>query len=202
MKTPFITLSITILMAMLFTVFGSAPEQLTWFTRDDWQQPWRLLTAHFVHSDIQHLIWNAGAFLLLGSIIEQFSRRDLLLSIFVGIISVNIFLISLYELNAYVGFSGVLNSILIVTLFKLSTKDEYQDVVHWTLMLSMLKIIIELYSKESLFSSITWATIPEAHLCGWLAGVVLILVQVVSRQKEQAMQIVIPSQKETIKKAV
>ena len=177
MKIPFLTLSITTLIVALFVVFGSAPDHLTWFSQDGLQQPFRLFSAHFVHSDIEHLTWNTGAFFLLGSIIEQFSRRDLVLSIFVGIMSVNVYLLLLYDLNAYVGLSGVLNSVLIAVLFTLSKQQGYQTATNSILVLSMLKIIFELYSDQSLFSSISWPAVPEAHLFGWLAGVMLIVVR-------------------------
>jgi len=142
MKIPFITLSITIVTTALFAVFGNAPEYFTWFSQEGLQQPWTLISAHFIHSDFEHLVWNVGAFLILGSIIEQFSRQDLILSIFIGMLSVNLYLLLFYDLNAYVGFSGVLNSVLIVSLFTLSKQEEYKTAARWILFGWLAGVII------------------------------------------------------------
>ena len=179
MKMPYITLSITGVMLTLFVLMGGAPEPLTWFANTD-QSVWRLLTAHFVHSDLEHLLWNTGAFLLLGGIIEQYSRRDLLIALAVGVLAINCYLLTLYSLAAYIGLSGVLNTLLIVALFRLSSDSEYRDAAIWTLLLSMAKIVYELYTEHSVFSSISWIAVPEAHLVGWLAGVLLVTVQTVN----------------------
>jgi len=174
MKIPFITLSISAIICALFATYGSAPVFLTWFTSEGVTQPLKLLSAHFVHSDLEHLIWNVSAFILLGSIVEQHSKRCLLLALSFGIVCVNIFLLTLFKLNAYVGLSGVLNTILIVALFHLCQKPVYRAAAIWTMVLSMLKIMFELHSSTSLFTSISWAAVPQAHLAGWLGGVAFV----------------------------
>lgn len=180
MKIPYITLSISALMLALFTFYGGAPELFIWYTNDGFQQPLQLLTAHFVHSDIEHLAWNVGAFILLGTIIEQHSKRCLLLALGVGLVSVNAYLLTFYNLNAYIGLSGVLNTVLIVALFHLCQKPNYRAAAIWTLILSMIKIVYELYSGASVFSSISWSAVPEAHLAGWLGGVVFVSLKTVN----------------------
>jgi len=130
-----------------------------------------------MHSDLAHLLWNASAFLILGSIIEQRSKCDLLLAIVSGVIAVNVYLLLFFNLNAYVGLSGVLNTVLIVALYHLSQQSPYRSTALWTLAFSMLKIIVELQSQQSLFTSISWAAVPAAHLAGWLAGMVIVMIK-------------------------
>jgi len=179
MKIPFITISISSVMMALFVLLGSAPETLVWLA-DHNDQTWRSISAHFVHSDTEHLLWNLAAFLILGSIIEQYSKRDLLIALLVGILVVNSYLYTLYDLNAYVGFSGVLNTLLIITLFNLSQQPHYRDAAIWVLLMSMAKIIYELYSEQSVFSSISWAAVPEAHLAGWVGGILIVITKTIN----------------------
>lgn len=179
MKYPIITLSISAIMIALFILFGGTPESIAWFSATPVEQPWRLFSAHFMHSDVQHLAWNVGAFLLLGSIIEQRSKGDLLMTILIGVIGVNAYLILFYNLGAYVGLSGVLNSVLVVVLHQLSQDSRYRTAALWTLVLSMLKIVFELQSQQSIFTTISWEAVPEAHLAGWVAGVVIVFIKTV-----------------------
>lgn len=169
------------LMALVFAVFGSAPEQFIWLADTGFEQTWRMVSAHFVHSDIEHLAWNVGAFMILGSIIEQHSKRDLIYGLILGVVAVNVYLLSLYQLNAYAGLSGVLNTLLVVALFRLCQSPVYRAAAMWTLVLSMLKIIVELYSGQSVFSSIAWQAVPQAHLVGWLAGMAFVSLQAVNK---------------------
>ena len=177
MKIPFITLSISILMSVLFIFYGGAPESFAWYANAEWNQLWRLLSAHFVHSDIEHCFWNVGAFIILGTIIEQHSKRSLLLAIGTGLLAVNGYLLTYYTLNAYVGLSGVLNAVLIVAVFQLCQNPVYRSAAIWTLILSMIKIMVELYSGTSVFTSISWVAVPQAHLAGWLGGGIFVLLQ-------------------------
>ena len=177
MKIPFYTLAIGLIMVGLFLFFGDAPEQFTFYSGVSFKQPWRLITAHFVHSDAQHLIWNLSAFILLGSIIEQYSKTVLIASLGIGIVAINTYLLTLYQLNAYVGLSGVLNTLLVVALFYLCQHELYRCAAIWTLILSMIKIIVESFYGASLFTSISWLPVPEAHLFGWVAGVLMVIKQ-------------------------
>ena len=181
MKLPIITLSISGLIALAFIAFGGAPEPFIWLADTKLTQTWRMLTAHFVHSDPEHLAWNLAAFMILGTIIEQHSKRDLLYGLVVGIVAVNIYLSTVYQLTAYAGLSGVLNTLLVVALFKLCQIPSYRAAAMWTMVLSMLKIIVELYSGHSVFSSIAWQAVPQAHLVGWIAGAAFVSIQAMNR---------------------
>ena len=181
MKLPIVTLSISGLMALVFIAFGGAPEPFIWLADTGFAQTWRMLTAHFVHSDFEHLLWNLAAFMVLGTVIERHSTRDLLYGLIVGVVAVNVYLSSVYQLTAYAGLSGVLNTLLVIALFKLCQIPSYRAAAMWTMILSMLKIVVELYSGHSVFSSIAWQAVPQAHLVGWIAGAAFVSIQAMNK---------------------
>ena len=56
---------------LLFVFGGSAPEALVFDRQAILQgELWRLVTSHWVHSDVEHLTWNLVAFGLLGYMLE------------------------------------------------------------------------------------------------------------------------------------
>ncbi len=131
---------------------------------------WRLLTGHFIHCDLNHLFWNMLGLLILGSIIEQHSRKLLIVSITLGITAVNLLLLSpLSTLELYCGFSGVLNTLLVFALYIVWTKNQS----HWvslTIAGYVVKMFIELSTQNTILSNITIPPYPEAHLAGLLMG--------------------------------
>lgn len=98
------------------------------------------------------------------------SRRILLVSLFAGIISVDILLLSaLSSLDYYCGLSGVLNTLLVVALW--IAWQEYQS--KWVIISALLctaKTLLEINFNHSLLVHIQWPPYPEAHLTGALAG--------------------------------
>ena len=177
MKFPSLTLSISIIVIALYVIFGNTPENLIWITGDAFQRPWSLVTAHLVHISTEHLIWNVAAFSILSSIIEQTSKQDVFLALGVGMLGVNFYLLFLFPLAAYAGLSGVLNTLLVVALYHLSSKENYAAAAMLTLVASMAKVILELTTSSSIFSSLPWPAVPQAHLVGWLVGAAFVGVQ-------------------------
>lgn len=173
MKIPTITLLMSASIVALFAIFGATPESLIWLSSIEKLEPWRWLSAHFVHISAEHLIWNLLPFIILGSIIEQHSKRDLLLGLGLGIVCINGYLAWFFVLPAYAGLSGVLNTLLVVALTHLYRHPDYRWAAMTVLVASLAKIIYELYFEASLFSSLDWPAVPEAHLVGWLAGSLL-----------------------------
>lgn len=134
---------------------------------------WRLVTGHWIHSDSQHLMLNVTAFVLLGTAWRP-SARELLTGLMAGIGAVSAALFWLMPaLSYYCGLSGVLNTALVLALVRL-----WQDTRHPLIVAvaigAMCKIVVELALQQSLFSQTLWPPVPEAHLAGFLAGVVLV----------------------------
>ena len=86
-------------------------------TSGSWSQPWRFLTAIFLHGDLTHLIYNMFALALFGSILESLigSRKFLILFFVTGIFA-NIVAVNFYpsSLGASGAIFGVIGSLIIV----------------------------------------------------------------------------------------
>lgn len=171
MKFPILTAVISVVIVTLYIVFGANPETLVWQRGS--HDMWRWVSGHFVHISGTHLIWNLCAFIILGSIIEQHRKHELLIGLIIGAVVINVYLATGYDLPAYAGLSGVLNSLLVIALYRLCDSHIYRNAAILTLVGSMLKIIVEINSGTSLVSHLAWPPVPQAHLLGWLAGITL-----------------------------
>jgi len=169
MRLPIVTIGITLSMLALYLIAGAMPEQFIW-QHGLGLEIWRWISAHFVHINVDHLIWNLVAFGILASIIEQTSRKVLGLALAFGIIGVNIYLATFFSLNAYAGLSGTLNALLFIALYFLYQQPGYKLASIITLILSVAKIIVEFSFGLSLFSTLPWPSVPQAHFAGLISG--------------------------------
>ena len=175
MRLPIVTLSIALVVVALYFITGAMPESLIWH-QPPTTRIWQWVSAHFAHISVDHLVWNVAAFVILGSIIEQTSRKVLGLSLVAGIIGVNVYLLSMFQMSAYAGLSGVLNALLITALYFLYKQPAYKLASVLTLIASIAKIAVEYFYDFSLFSKLPWPAVPEAHMAGLVGGIVLVLV--------------------------
>ncbi len=136
---------------------------------------WRLLTAHLVHLDSEHLILNLAALLVLGSLLEYLQSDWLAPALIIGVLVVTTGLwFNMPSLLYYCGFSGVLNTLLVVVLWSVWCRS--QDPLVLILgVVNILKIFVELVIGKALFSSILWPPVPEAHFLGVLGGLIMII---------------------------
>lgn len=174
MKFPILTIFISASVISLHLVFGDTPREFIWVSGEFVHRPWSLISAHLVHISSEHLVWNVAALLILSSIVEQTSRREVMLAFGSGLIALTVYLLFLFPLDAYAGLSGILNSLLVVALYNLSRQENYRSAALITLIASIMKIAWELGNAASIFSTLHWPAVPEAHLVGWLAGAVFI----------------------------
>ncbi len=131
-----------------------------------------LLSGHFVHVDASHWLWNGVALLGLGAFIERRSRRLMLASLLLGLLAVNLLLLSPFShIVFYCGLSGVLNSLLVVALwlFWRQTRSRW---VFVSALLCLGKLGVELLTGSSLLTQNAWQAYPAAHLAGTVGGVV------------------------------
>lgn len=170
-RLPFLTLAIAGLITALWWLVGDAPDGLM-FDASQPEQGLRWLTAHLVHIDGTHLFWNLLPLTLLGSYLEQRSRRLLVTALATGIISVNIYLATGYDRALYAGLSGVLNSLQVFALWKLADNASFRTPAMICLALTVAKNALELMLQESIFTQLAWASVPQAHIAG-LTGALL-----------------------------
>ena len=164
------------LMVALFVAFGPAPEAWVYdraaIDQGEW---WRLLSGHWVHSDSGHLIWNLGALLGLGWIVEARNRVALFAGLLAGTFAVDLMLwLVLSGLTHYCGMSGALNTLLLFA-FAALWRHATAPVIAVTGMLSLAKIGIEISAGQALLTGTAWASVPQAHLAGWLIGLILVI---------------------------
>jgi membrane associated rhomboid family serine protease len=147
---------------------------------------WRSVTAHLLHTDLNHLVWNASVLLLVGWMIEHHSRILLLLAAASGMAAVNVWFFLLADAGYYCGWSGALNTLLLCALYTLYSKtdDRVLSVLqlaahHLVLALialcALAKNLYELHSGVALLSNTIWSPAPGAHIAGWLAGLIVVL---------------------------
>jgi rhomboid family GlyGly-CTERM serine protease len=160
--------------ALAFLVFGAAPEGWVFdraaIAQGEW---WRLLSAHWAHSDSAHAAWNIAALLLLGLLFESRLQGRLLLALLAGTVAVDAWLWwGMPSLAYYCGLSGILNSLLIFGLLQW-----WRDERHALLLVvggaAASKILLEASSGQALLTSTAWPSVPTTHAAGFLCGLLL-----------------------------
>lgn len=92
--------------------FG-APGEFGWQRAVIPTEPWRLLTAHFVHLDIKHLLLNLGGLVVLWALVGRvWSSRVWALITVMCALAVTLGLLVVPGLAWYVGLSGLLHGML------------------------------------------------------------------------------------------
>ncbi len=134
---------------------------------------WSLLSAHFVHTDLNHLVWNMATLLILGSILESYHRLLLLVSLLLGIVLIDGWFFFQTMFNQYAGLSGALNALLVCALYAMRDGRHWfkgNEILWLVFVLALIKNVYELYIGDALFSNIRWSTTPSFHLVGMVAG--------------------------------
>lgn len=165
----------TAFLALVYILFGSAPSLFV-FDRAAIAngEIWRLLTCHFVHSGLNHLIMNAIASSLIMPFVRSFKRIIILLAFLCPLIATGIW-IFLPHVSLYCGASGLLNGVLCWAFLVHWRKEP-----HWSYGLiflgAIIKTVLEIAEKQSVFNFYQWPPLPESHLIGMAAAGMLILV--------------------------
>lgn len=174
-RLPWPTFMLLLIAFAVYVFGGPAPEALV-FDRQAIMQGelWRLLTGHWVHGDWQHLAWNLMAFGILGWMTESsLGHLKLYTALIAGMCVVNAWVWwFIPSLDFYCGLSGILNTLLFVILIDgwLSSRKLIFPLVAFG---ATAKIGFELFHSSAIFTHTSWPAIPEAHLAGALAAVIL-----------------------------
>jgi rhomboid family GlyGly-CTERM serine protease len=165
-----------LLIGLAVYVFGGpAPESLV-FDRQAIMQGelWRLLTGHWVHTDIEHLVWNLLALGILGWMIEtSLGHLKLYTALITGMCVVNAWVWwFIPSLDYYCGLSGILNTLLFVILID-GWRRSRNYIFPLVVIGATAKIGFELFQSSAIFTNTSWPAVPEAHLAGALAAVLL-----------------------------
>ena len=157
-----------------YLVLGAAPEAWVFdrvaIAQGEW---WRLVTGHWVHSDLTHAGWDIVALLLLGSLFEARLQWRLPLSLLIGTVGVDAWLWwGDPTLRYYCGLSGILNSLLIVGLLQF-WRDWRHPLILLTGVGAAVKILVEINVGQALLTQTAWPSVPSVHAAGFLCGLVL-----------------------------
>ncbi|MEM1111931.1 MAG: rhombosortase [Pseudomonadota bacterium] len=171
MKTPWLTMALASIAGLLH-LLPEAIRSSLYFDKAQLAQgnPLGLFTGHWLHGDGEHLLWNVAGLLVLGGLIEQFSRRHLAVGLVAGTLAVNMLLLAPWlELQRYCGLSGVLNTLLVIALLHLWHTSR-SLVIPLIGLLSLGKIFIEMQAGVALFTHTAWPPFAAAHLAGVIGG--------------------------------
>lgn len=174
-KLPMLTTALAVLTSLLMFL-PETVHQLLYFDHQQLAQGqlWRLLTGHWIHADSGHLIWNVLALVVLSAMIERRSRHLLQLSLGIGIVCVDILLVSPFStLQLYCGLSGVLNTLLGVALY-IYWRETGSSLVILAAILCLAKVALEVGAGQSIFTDISWPPFALAHLAGILGAPVVV----------------------------
>jgi rhomboid family GlyGly-CTERM serine protease len=157
-----------------YLILGAAPEAWVFdraaIVQGEW---WRLITGHWVHSDLVHASWDIAALLLLGTLFEARLQWRLPLALLVATVGVDAWLWwGDPALQYYCGLSGILNSLLIVGLLQL-WRDLRHPLIMFTGAGAVVKIIVEINAGQALLTQTAWPSVPMVHAVGFLCGLVL-----------------------------
>ncbi|EDY83188.1 hypothetical protein VDG1235_2812 [Verrucomicrobiia bacterium DG1235] len=182
---PWVTLALTVVAAGFYWLGDPWFDVLVW--KSDWLargEVWRILTGHLTHVSTDHLVWDLGVFIFLGSYLEKRRRGWLCGTIGLSIVLVDLLLRMTGRFDAYCGLSAIdIGLFASVCLVLLKEGKKGQDrVVFWLgglgLLLALGKVAFEWMAREPLFVTELgrgFAVATESHLAGFLAAVVVFL---------------------------
>lgn len=149
-----------------------------------WREPWRLLSAHLVHINTTHVLINAAGWVLLARLFApELAARTQALVLLAAALAVGAGLVLLHPAIAwYRGFSGVLHALffagavqwLLAALRGARTLRRL-----WLPALLVAGGTVKVLVEQPAGSATPYAqwlgaqTVPQAHLFGALAGVVV-----------------------------
>ncbi|MET0102153.1 MAG: rhombosortase [Sedimenticola sp.] len=171
---PWHTLGLTGLTLALYLLLGPAPEILILdreaIVAGEW---WRLITGHWVHGDLQHLLLDTVGLFILSLLFER--RPVWIYGAFLVAAMLLQDLMLLWWLpwiESYCGLSGLLNALLAGGMLQL-WRDSGDRLYLLVLAAAAGKIVVEISLGQALFSDTLWPPLPEAHAFGLISGALL-----------------------------
>jgi rhomboid family GlyGly-CTERM serine protease len=157
-------------------------------------EPWRLLTAHFVHLSFLHAALNGVALVLLGHLFaDRLRPRDLTAILGIAPILLSLaFWLVLPELQWYRGLSGVLHAIYFAGC--VAWIGQAPGRARWLPIAALVggatKVLIEQPWDASfpVHEVLRVAVVPQAHLIGAIVGTMAGLALRLRRKQQEAEQ--------------
>lgn len=176
-KAPLITISL-IASVLSIGLLGYFYPMLSWLCFDyaqitEQQQYWRLITAHLVHSSVEHLFWDLITFAAAGVYLENRDTKLFIYGLLASLVTLSIFLLSpLTDIAQYSGLSGVLYTVICLAAWHWLREEK--GVIAWLPLIAIaVKTVTEIFMQDTIFVTEGWKVFSEAHLVG--AGTALLL---------------------------
>jgi rhomboid family GlyGly-CTERM serine protease len=160
----------------LYLLFGPAPERLV-FDRSAILQGeiWRVITGHWVHSDLEHAAWDITVFIMLGYLLVSSGQPQLYRCLLASMVIVSMYiLLFMPGLELYCGLSGILNTMLVVVLRDIWLRYRH-PVIPLIAAASLVKILVESGLGKAIFTDTAWQSVPEVHLVGFVVGIIFVV---------------------------
>lgn len=175
-RVPWLTLGLTLIMGVLYlsgqTLFDSLLFDKTLIAQGEY---WRLFTAHFVHCNFQHLLWDLLAFLIIGSVIELNNNRHFIPCLIISCLGVSAWMFFVEtSFSSYCGLSGALNGMLVLAAI-MQYRRTGEKMCLGVLLATIAKIIFELSTHETIFTDLSVRAVPGSHAAGYLAGIIYLI---------------------------
>lgn len=161
---------------IIFIVTQCIGKENFWFARDllEQGQGWRLLSAHFIHANLIHLLLNMLALALVLALYDRvfYWSEWLVLIICSALIQSMVLYLYIPKVSYYVGFSGVIHSLYVAGAIKLLANAQERRFGYILLCLVTLKLLTEGLGQGISVTEkmIGGHVLTEAHLMGAIIG--------------------------------
>jgi rhomboid family GlyGly-CTERM serine protease len=180
---------LTITLTLFAALLSTSPEAAlaAEFDRAALQcgQLWRVSTGHFVHWNVDHLLWDLAAFFVLGAYCEARGRRSYAICLLLASLTISAGVWwFLPDLRTYRGLSGLDSALFVLAAGRFAVDARRQgDAVaakcaYAALIGFLLKIAYETATGVTLFvdsAAADFVPLPSSHLLGGLAGAAVVL---------------------------
>lgn len=144
-------------------------------------QVWRLVTCHWTHWSLDHLLWDVAAFVLLGVLCERSSPAAWLRCLMLAVVAIPAAVwLMLPQIEHYRGLSGVDSAFFLLLATRLMSRQAAER--RWgplaaLVLLSagfIVKMVYEALTGNAVFSdnqAAGFVAVPLAHLAGASVGI-------------------------------
>lgn len=139
-----------------------------------WDEPWRILTAHVMHLNLQHLVLNsAGLFIVTVLFARHFTVRTWLNAVTIIAVGISLWVWLLGFPDRFVGLSGLIHGLFLCGIFLEWSASQYKW--DWTLAIGLFFILgkVALEALGLIASTLLLSTGEQVwvmHSGGLLAG--------------------------------